>query len=590
MTNAAFRADVAEFCRRLRRRQVDGPGPCARGTADLLRRLIAGGRHPDPASLLEEVRQWGVAMQAAHPMGEWGRIERGRGLDVCRGARRERSGGLRRGRRSSSLDPSPTSLSSPFSRTLPLPLSIYSELAIGNIVRRVLHMVREEAQEEDGYGSGGGAAALFGGGCGPGAFPGEGKGGGGHDALSAPSSSSSGLLSRALRPVAAPGRVVSLHNLLAASPGRDGGGGGPPQLQPPSPGGGGAEGRPSAPAPPPPTFATPGGSSEEEDEEEEDEEEESGSDGSATPPPRAAAAAPPPPTRTSSRRGRPPWTGKAGVIDALNELIEDLADMDASIALRAGEYVHANEVVLTLGACPAVQRFLVEAGKKRDFQVVVAEGSCPGAGHAAAAALARAGVSTTLIADSAIFAVASRANKVLLGASALLANGGILAPAGGHLLALAAARHAAPLVVLVGMHQLSPLFPHDPALAVNDFGPPADVLPYAAVAAPVAGGRWAGDCLGGGVGGMGMGGVASPRAGGGTVRGGGPAGSGAAQASAASAPTPPGPPPLHVHAPRVDYVPPELIALFVTDTGGYTPSYVYRLLAEYYSRADYALG
>ncbi len=39
-----------------------------------------------------------------------------------------------------------------------------------------------------------------------------------------------------------------------------------------------------------------------------------------------------------------------------------------------------------------------------------------------------------------------------------------------------------------------------------------------------------------------------------------------------------------------DYVPPELISLFVTDTGGYTPSYVYRLLAEYYSREDYTLS
>eukprot|EP00967_Tisochrysis_lutea_P136571 scaffold243779_cov23-Tisochrysis_lutea.AAC.2 len=28
-------------------------------------------------------------------------------------------------------------------------------------------------------------------------------------------------------------------------------------------------------------------------------------------------------------------------------------------------------------------------------------------------------------------------------------------------------------------------------------------------------------------------------------------------------------------------------SLFITDTGGYTPSYVYRLLTEYYSREDY---
>ena len=47
---------------------------------------------------------------------------------------------------------------------------------------------------------------------------------------------------------------------------------------------------------------------------------------------------------------------------------------------------------------------------------------------------------------------------------------------------------------------------------------------------------------------------------------------------------------VHVCNPAYDYVAPELISLFVTDTGGYTPSYVYRLLAEYYSASDYGLG
>lgn len=41
---------------------------------------------------------------------------------------------------------------------------------------------------------------------------------------------------------------------------------------------------------------------------------------------------------------------------------------------------------------------------------------------------------------------------------------------------------------------------------------------------------------------------------------------------------------VHVPNPAFDYIPPELISLFITDAGGYTPSYVYRLLTEYYSR------
>ena len=59
--------------------------------------------------------------------------------------------------------------------------------------------------------------------------------------------------------------------------------------------------------------------------------------------------------------------------------------------------------------------------------------------------------------------------QVLVGAHALLANGGVMTGVGCHLTALAAKRHAVPFVVLVGLHKLSPLFPHDPALTFNDF-------------------------------------------------------------------------------------------------------------------------
>lgn len=47
---------------------------------------------------------------------------------------------------------------------------------------------------------------------------------------------------------------------------------------------------------------------------------------------------------------------------------------------------------------------------------------------------------------------------------------------------------------------------------------------------------------------------------------------------------------LHVPTPLFDYVPPHLISLFITDMGGRMPSYVYRLLTEYYARDDYFLS
>ena len=43
---------------------------------------------------------------------------------------------------------------------------------------------------------------------------------------------------------------------------------------------------------------------------------------------------------------------------------------------------------------------------------------------------------------------------------------------------------------------------------------------------------------------------------------------------------------VEVASPEFDYVPPELVSLFVTNQGGHQPSYIYRLLTEFYSPAD----
>jgi translation initiation factor eIF-2B subunit beta len=233
---------------------------------------------------------------------------------------------------------------------------------------------------------------------------------------------------------------------------------------------------------------------------------------------------------------------------------------------QACDHIHANEIVLTLGHCATTLLFLKEAAKKRPFQVVVAEAAPSYDGHSMAAALAAAGVATTLVADAAVFAVMARVHKVVLGARCVLASGGVMAAAGGANVAAAAQRHAVPVVALVGTHQLSPLFPHDPALAFNDFGSPADVLPYEAVAEASVAATAAAEAGAP---------PPSPRA----VE----AAAAAAVAAAAARPL------LHAHSPRLDYIPPAHVALFVTDTGGYTPAYVYRLLAEYYSRDDYSL-
>lgn len=104
-------------------------------------------------------------------------------------------------------------------------------------------------------------------------------------------------------------------------------------------------------------------------------------------------------------------------------------------------------------------------------------------GHALAKELAARGLQTTIITDSAVFAMISRVNmvcdycsifhfnflkfsklilsltryshlKVIVGAHAVMANGGVIAPVGMNMVALAAQRHAVPFVVLAGVHKV----------------------------------------------------------------------------------------------------------------------------------------
>lgn len=74
---------------------------------------------------------------------------------------------------------------------------------------------------------------------------------------------------------------------------------------------------------------------------------------------------------------------------------------------------------------------------------------------------------------------------MIVGAHTLLANGGVMAPVGTAVVAMAAKKHAVPFVVLVGMHKLSPLFPHDPDVNFNEFKSPAGIVNYDVIAEPL---------------------------------------------------------------------------------------------------------
>jgi Initiation factor 2 subunit family len=84
------------------------------------------------------------------------------------------------------------------------------------------------------------------------------------------------------------------------------------------------------------------------------------------------------------------------------------------------------------------------------LQVIVAEGAPGLQGATAARRLAAAGIAALIIPDASVFALMARVNKVLVGARAVLATGGILAQSGTRLVALAAKHHRVPFVVVTG--------------------------------------------------------------------------------------------------------------------------------------------
>jgi len=222
---------------------------------------------------------------------------------------------------------------------------------------------------------------------------------------------------------------------------------------------------------------------------------------------------------------------KGKLMSGITDLLEELKESADNIAQQAMEHIHTGEIVMTLGYSSTVAGFLKKAGDERDFHVIVAEAAPNLQGHRMARELAEHGIETTLITDAAIYAVMSRVNKVIIGTRAVMADGGLMAASGTNALCLAAKHHSVPVLVCTAMFKLCPryLCSYDQD-AFNSLGNPTAVAPYSRKEF-----------------------VAKAR----------------------------------VVNPLYDYVTPDLVTLFISNIGGNAPSYVYRLLSEYYHEEDY---
>ena len=85
------------------------------------------------------------------------------------------------------------------------------------------------------------------------------------------------------------------------------------------------------------------------------------------------------------------------VMGAVNELNDEIDNVLQPICEQAQEHIHADECVLAYGWSAVVEQFLKAAGRKRRFQVIIAEAAPELGGHKLAQNLSNvANISVTL--------------------------------------------------------------------------------------------------------------------------------------------------------------------------------------------------
>ncbi|TQV91310.1 translation regulator GCD7 [Cordyceps javanica] len=174
----------------------------------------------------------------------------------------------------------------------------------------------------------------------------------------------------------------------------------------------------------------------------------------------------------NSGTSTPTWKGtysqihalRSEVIDGIEEIMDEISQVDDQIAALADAQIRPGDFVLTYRPSTTVERFILRAAQKRKFTLFLAiEAPSKPTAEAPHAAfrkkLAAAGITVINIHNSGLTAYMSRVDKVILGAKAIVANGGVMATAGSAAIARAAKEHGTAVIVLSGVYKLSPANP-----------------------------------------------------------------------------------------------------------------------------------
>ena len=224
---------------------------------------------------------------------------------------------------------------------------------------------------------------------------------------------------------------------------------------------------------------------------------------------------------------------KNNILLNIEDLISELDLTTELINAKTNKHINENEVILTANHSDQLEDFFIECSKKKKFKVYIAESSPSLNGFIQAKNLIKKGIDTTIIQDTEIYSIIPKITKVIIGTRAIVANGGLISYNGVYNICLFANMFNIPVIVVGGSFKLTPLyiFGHD---TYNDFLSP-DVIFGKDI-------NFQGDISN-----------------------------------------------IRFNTPGYDYVPPELITIYVTNYGSQNPANIYRLFMEFYSQEDYFL-
>ena len=164
---------------------------------------------------------------------------------------------------------------------------------------------------------------------------------------------------------------------------------------------------------------------------------------------------------------------KEKLLDKIRLVQEDIEMSQSAVTDQAKEHISDNDLILTYDYSETLISFLKEAAEDiQNFEVIVCETAPSFTGHKTAKELAQSKIRTSLVQDSAIFAIMSRVNKVIISPHGIMATGGVIAKSGALLIAHAARAHQVPVFIIGSMYKLTPLYPID-SLTYNELLAPS---------------------------------------------------------------------------------------------------------------------